>query len=343
MNQKKAFLSVITLIFVISSTKTISATTSASSLFEPNTSVSRLEYQQAAAYSHLNWSSIPNQPISIQILPVKNYSGIPLQLRAEKADYFNHGKIPQQAQELFADLTSASRYFNSKGATPDYHFQLTIEKYQLPFDYAPDDIWWEELNANVDRWFATANNANLKLSLRVTSANKYIANWTQSIETTLSYCDLNQQSQPLTSVQNQQQTLAQYVQTTSGQAFIAASNYLILQAILYINQKPSLARVIRKEQNEIFIQSDSSSFVLGEKLALYHQRQGRGQSALPAGLVQIIKTYQNQAIAYPVNLRLDQIKAGDWVEVGETYPYLPPKSIFKAKNQCAQVSVATAE
>ncbi len=339
MNKKKTLLSAITWIAICLSTNGLSAST----LFEPISLVSKLEYQQAAAFSHLNWLPVPGQPISIQVLPINNFSGIPLQLREEQVDYFNHGKIPQDVQWLFSDLVSASRYFRSEITNPDYRFQLSIEQYQLPFDYAPDDIWWKKLNANVDRWFATTRNARVKLSLRVTSATRRITPWTQSIETTLSYCDLNATSQPLTSKHNQNQTINQYVQTTPGQAFVAASNYLILQAVKFLNQKPEMARVIRNDQNEIFIESNGGAFVLGELLGLYYQQHARSLTALPAGQLQIIKTYENQAVAYPVNLRIDQIKAGDWVELSEIHPFVTPKSIFSAKNQCAQVSVAKAD
>lgn len=342
MNQNKIIGAMIIIIALSLSNKTLSATP----LFEPVQIVSKLEYQQAANFSHLDWPLVPGQPIAIQILPIKNFSGIPLQFRQEKADYFNHGKIPLESDLLFSNLVNASHYFTAEATSnkpADYRFQLTIEQYQLPFDYAPDDIWWKEQNANVDRWFANARNAKVKLSLRVSSASKHIADWSQSIETTLSNCDLNQHTQSLTSALNQNQTVRQYLQTTPGQAFLAASNYLILQAVQYINQKPALARVIRNDQNELLIKSNGGYFVTGELLGLYHQQQTETLSALPAGQVQIVKSFENQAIAYPVNLRIDQIKAGDWVEMGETYPFVIPKSIFSAQNHCARVSVAKAE
>lgn len=339
MNKHKTAQWVIALISIPLSTMGLTAT----SLFEPVNIVSKLKYQQAANFGHLNWQILPGQPTPIKVLPVKNFSGVPLQIREENADYFDHGKIPQQVQWLFSDLVDASRYFKSEGAMSDYQFQLIIEQYQLPFDYAPDDIWWKELNANVDRWFANARNAKIKLSLTVSSANKHITSWTQSIETTLSNCDLNSNTQPLTSALNQDQTIRQYLQTTPGQAFVAASNYLILQALQHVNKKPAMARVVRNDQNEIIIKSDVGSFAIGELLGFYYQQQTKSLSALPAGHLQVIKSFENQAVAYPVNLRIDQIKAGDWVEMGEIHPYITPKSIFSAKNNCAPVSVAKAE
>lgn len=317
----------------------------ASSLNEAISSVSELRYQSAAAYSHLKWQQLPQSPISVELRPIQNYSGIPLEQRDENSDYFNHGKIPQAINPLFSDLLNASRYFDSNmtylgGSHSDYRLQLSIDSYQLPFKYEPDDIWWKELNADLDRWFASPKNARIKLSLSITSGSKHISNWMRSIEMTMDPCDLNSTPQPLTSAQNDNQTIRHYVQTTPGQAFVAASNYLILQAIDYINQKQGFARVVKKEQNEIFLKSNDSSFVLGETLGLYYQRDGQVQSILPVGRVQIIKTYNHQAVAYPVDIRADQIKAGDWVEVSERHAYIKPKSVFEAKNQCAKVMVA---
>jgi len=315
--------------------------TTASSLFKDEFVLSHLEYQTAANYTHLKWLPQPQSTIKIHLLPIQNHSGIPIQKRDEKADYYYHGKIPQDTQLLFSDLINTSRYFQSAllSTAPDYQFQLTIKQYRLPFDYAPDDIWWKELNADVDRWFVSPKNANVKLSLKIFSGGRHISTWRRSIETTLSVCDLNQKIQPLTSKQNANKVINEYVKTTLGQAFIASSNYLILQAIHHISQQPQIAKVISNEHNEIFIISNESSFMLGEKLALYYHPNDHIQSALPAGEIEIIKTYKNQAVAYPIDLRVDQIKPGDWVEMGRAYPYQPPKFNFVGKNNCAPVKI----
>lgn len=320
----------------------------AADLFEIESSPSRLEYRAAANYTYLKWLPQRQSSVNINLLPIQNYSGIPTQERDEKSDYYYHGKIPQDTQNLFADLISASRYFNPvesntkarKTTAYDYQFQLTIERYQLPFDYAPNDVWWKELNADVDRWFVSPKNANIKLSLKVNSGKKYISSWSQSIETTLSNCDLNLQTQPLTAKENSNNVITEYAQTTLGQAFISASNYLILQAIHHISQQRRLAKVITNEHNELFIKSEDSTFKIGEKLELYYNSNDGIQSALPAGEIEVIKTYKNQAVAYPVDLRTDQIKPGDWIEVSEIHPYQSPKFSFTEKNNCAQVTIA---
>ncbi len=295
-------------------------------------------------YSHLAWQSSSLQAINIQVLPIKNLSGIPIERREETADYFSHGKIPQQILTIFSDLVSASRYLQvpyqyanqkpSPSAVPDYYFQLTIDNYQLPFEYAADDSWWKKMHDDVDRWLIKPESSIIKLSLTISSGKKWISPWHQSIETRVSDCDLNLQIQPLTSNINQDKTVREYLKTTSGQSFVAASNYLILQAIQKINQRQAMAKVISKFENEIFIVAEKGQFTLGEKLDIYYQPTIKHQSLLPAGKIEIIKTYKNQAVAYPVNMRSDQIKVGDWIELNEKRIYSKPKSVFKAKNNC---------
>jgi len=316
--------------------------------FEVPSLPSQLEYRPAANYTNLKWRPQLESVILIKTLPILNFSGIPIQKRNEQSDYYSHGKIPQEIQTLFSDLVSTSRYFYSIEPTgikdsrlvADYQFQLVVENYQLPFDYAPDDIWWKELNADVDRWFVKPRNANIKLSLKIMSGARYLSTWSQSIEVTLSECDLNRHTQPLTSKQNTNKTINEYVKTTLGQAFIAASNYLILQAIHHVNQEHRIAKVIRNDHNELFIVSENGSFLAGEKLEIYYDPDGGTQSTLPAGKIEIIKTYKNQAVAYPVDIRIDQIKSGDWIKMSQVYPYQNPRFSFNEKNSCAQVKVA---
>lgn len=322
----------------------------ANSMFEPIRTVSKLEYQNAAAYTHLDWQPNPDSPIKIKLLPIRNFSGIKIEHRKEKADYYYHGNIPQAITPLLHGLINASRYFETTENGSDYVFQLTIEKYKLPHIHAPDDLWWKKLKDDVDRWLIKPHSATVKLTLKITGGKRNISNRTQSIEARLSNCDINSRTQNLpdnlnTIVQQKDFKSINYVikefsKTSPGQAFIAANNYLILQAITYINQNKSLAQVIETKQNQILIQAENSTFSIGEKLDVYYKSEQEQLSALPAGQVEIIKTFRNRAVAYPVNLRLDQIKQGDWIEVGQSYPYLRPNSIFSGNQQCANVLTA---
>lgn len=307
--------------------------------FEANSRISKLEYQIASMFTHLKWSQAHSKPVKIKILPIKNFSGIPMELRKEKSDYFNHGKIPLSANQLFSDLVNASRYLSSTDANSDYQLQLSINRYQLPHDYAPDDLWWKELQDDVDRWLVTPNHSHVSLTLEVISHQHVTTTWSHTIGISLSNCDINSQSQPLITLNNDP-TIRGFVETAPGQAFIAASNFLILQSIYHISRKDGFARVASKSENELLLLSDNQSFSPGEELALFQNNRYPTPSSLPIGRVQIIKTYQNQAVAYPINLRADQIKPGDWVEMKSSIPYPEPKSIFIPKNTCAQVSVA---
>ena len=318
----------------------------AGSSYQLGSMPSVLKHQQAANFTNMHWLEQPQSTINIQLLPLKNFSGIPMQKRFEKPDYYYHGKIPSDIQNLFFDLVIASRYFNPvslesirKNSTFDYQFQLIIERYQLPFEYAPDDILWKELKADVDRWHVEPKNATVKLSLKISSGQRHLSPWFQSITMTLSDCDLNRQPQPLTENESANNIIREYVKTSPGQTFIAASNYLILQAIQHISQQQRMAQVISNEHNELFIKSKDSHFKIGEQLALYYKPTGETQSALPVGNIEIIKTYQTQAVAFPIDIRVDQIKPGDWVEISETHPYQPPKFSFEKKNSCTNIAM----
>jgi len=318
----------------------LSSLSSASSQLGLDDSTTKLEYQAASLYSYLSWYAFKGNRVAIKIMPIANYSGIPFEQREENATYYEHGKIPLAVNALFADLVQSSRILNVDKLDSDFKFLLTINQYQLPFDYAPDDIWWKELNDDVDRWMVAAKKTKVSLTLKIVGDNRQIQPWSRSIETTLAQCDVNSLSQPLTATNNQNQVLLEYGRSTPGQAFIAASNFLILQAIHHLNNQHGQAQVVHKSENELLLRAKNDSFVIGEKLGLYHQNQYSSQSLLPAGQVQIIKTFQNQAVAYPVNLRIDQIREGDWVELSTHYPITLPKPKFVSKNQCAQVIVA---
>jgi len=319
---------------------------SAEDSYQMEVTPSQFKHQQAANFTNMHWLEQPQSAINIQLLPLKNFSGIPMQKRIEKSDYYYHGKIPLDIQSLFSDLVIASRYFNPvnlesirESSIFDYQFQLIIERYQLPFEYAPDDILWKELKADVDRWHVEPKSASVKLSLKITSGQRHLSPWFQSITMTLSDCDLNQQPQALTYKENANNIIREYAKTSPGQTFIAASNYLILQAIQHISQQHRMAKVISNNHNELFIKSKDSSFKIGEQLALYYKSTGETQSALPVGNIEIIKTYKTQAVAYPIDIRVDQIKPGDWVQISETHPYQAPEFSFEKKNSCSQIAM----
>ena len=105
-----------------------------------------LQYQQAANYTHLKWQNQIRPKVNLTLLPIKNYSGIPMEFRQESADYFYHGKLPGVLNDIVADAFRASRYFAINQDRADYRIELILDEYQLPFTYAPDDTWWQKLH-----------------------------------------------------------------------------------------------------------------------------------------------------------------------------------------------------
>ncbi len=306
--------------------------------------VSWLKYQEAAIYTSLEWQTDKASPIQIKLRPTLNYSGIPMEDRKEKADYFNHGKIPLRVNDLFADLLNSSRYFwsieDNQAIPAEFEFQLVIDEYQLPFHYSADDVWWKEMNANVDRWMITPQPATLKLTLNVFDPFNQKRLLNKSIRITLAQCDLNAHIQPLTWQNNQSAILNEYIRTTPGQSFIAASNFLILEAIHLIDPQQKRARVVGKFENEIFVKAENSQFKVGQTLSAFQRTHYNHPTQLPIGKIQIVKAFKNQAVAYPINFRSDQIIIGDWLDVENADPFKPPKINYLAKNQCSQTPVA---
>ena len=295
---------------------------------------SALENQQAADFTHIKWPSNNKSSVKILLHPIVNRSGIPLTNDKEKSENFNHSKIPLSIAPLFNGMINSSQYFTSSEQQSDYQLELTIDKYQLPYDYSPDDNWWQRLTGKFDRLFSSAENARVSLSLRISSNKKYIPTWQSNISVSISQCELNKSPQNLAYDKEQQAELGNYLRSAMGQSFVAAGNFLILQAIHYVNNNGAMARVDKVNQNDLLIVAKNNSFDVGEKLALYHNNSYSNQTRLPVGSVQVIKTFENQALAYPVNLSIGSIMEGDWVKVNNTETYPTPGSLFDPVTQC---------
>ncbi|MCW8997757.1 MAG: hypothetical protein OQK04_03495, partial [Kangiellaceae bacterium] len=200
------------------------------------------EYSEAAKYTHLKWSERMNK-YSVGLLPVLNYSGIPIEARDESTDYYDHGKLPVEINHLFRDTLTTSRQFNLNQRKPDYWLQLTIEEYHQPFPFAANDKWWQTARDTVDRAFTSAKPATVKLSLKVTAGERPFRQWKDAASMTISNCDLNTTPQALSSINNQNQILKDYLSTTPGQAFLSASNFLIIQTVKRLAEEVDYAHV----------------------------------------------------------------------------------------------------
>ena len=301
----------------------------------------QLEHQQAASFTHLNWVEVNAEKISLNLKPIINYSGIPIEEREEDADYFNHGKLPKIVDNIIQSAFITSRRFTLTENKADYQIELMLDNYQLPFSYSADDSWTSSVNQQVKRWMKTPAAASVKLSIKLTSGNKTITPWIDSVEMKISVCDLNQITQPQTWANNEDKISRAYLTTTPGQSFLAATNFLVLKAIQRLNQQPLLGNVTRKLGNEIYIASQSAKFTQVKVLNLFYKNDKNEKPNISAGQIKIIKTMQNSAMAYPVNLRGDHIKVGDWVEISHNVNFDKPQSNYIPVNQCAQVTVAT--
>ena len=298
------------------------------------------EYQQASKYTHLKWQNSLRPPITLALAPVKNYSGIPMENRDESAEYFYHGKLPTVLNRIYADTFKASRFFEPVVDKADYKVEMILDEYKLPFQYSPDDTWWQKLHDQADRWLQVPATTHVKLTLKVTSGQKKIKPWMDSVVMVLSNCDLNASPQPATFANNRDKITTEYLSTTPGQTFLAATNFLVLQTIQRLNQEALNGRVEKVSGNHIYLTSHTANFVQGDLIDLYFNELDKGKSALSSGQLKIIQSNQDSAIAYPVSLRADHIKINDWVEIKKTVPYSRPEAYFEAANQCAPVMTA---
>ncbi len=331
----------ITLLIAVSSAT--SQLSSAANLSKVSLLKSKIEYQNAAQFSALKWPNTLQAPVAVSLVPLKNYSGIPTDATEVKAEYYEHGKLPKTVHLLFGDLVDSTRLLESSQSNYDVELQLIVNQYSHPFKYAPDDHWYRTLQDQVDRWGVTKRNAIVSLTLKMTSKNHRFKPWVSSVESTLSHCDLNAMTHSLMPSNHGDDALIAFSQSSMGQAFISASNYLLLQAVSHLNNQRQRAQVVSKSHNELLLTSTQSQFVTGEQYQLIFKDAYSNPRTGSAGSVQVVKTMGNQAIAYPIDLRPDHIKIGDWVELEKPKAVTRPNSIFIAKNKCATVGVAQYE
>lgn len=302
----------------------------------------KFEYAEAAKYTHLKWSERINK-YSVGLLPIQNYSGVPIEERDESPDYYDHGKLPIEINHLFYDLLATSRQFNIDQIKPDYWLQFSIEEYHLPFPYAANDKWWKTSRDTVDRAFISAKPATVKLSLKVIAGDRPFKQWRDAAMMTISSCDLNVTPQTLSSVNNQNQTLKDYLTTTPGQAILSASNFLIMHATKRLAEEGDYAYVEKIVGDEIHLWRENSHFKVGETLQVYYSDQSPDSSPFSKKQIKVIKAAPGFAIAYPVSIRADHLKVGDFVKTNSRPRFESPGFRFTSTGQCAEVIVAQAD
>lgn len=290
-----------------------------------------LEYQQAADFTHLKWSETMTPSISIGLFPIINYSGQPINIPGGDSDDYYNGQLGSMMNSIFQDAFLASRYFVPVTHSPDYRLQLILDEYQLPYKVLPKNKTLEDY---MKRNAPSSPESHIKLTAKLFSGQKKMPTWMKTIEVNFSRCELNTQPQPQTWQNNNNTLVKEYLLTSSGQAFLAATNYILLKAIQRINQKPLLAQIARKFGNDIHLSGHSNAFTRGEKLEVFRQHESQGKSVESLGKIQIIKAKHNHALAYPISLRADHLLPGDWVELNRKLTLGKPDSAFIAQNSC---------
>lgn len=304
--------------------------------------LNKISYQNAASYTHILWNNTNTDPIRINLLPIQNFSGIPIENRSENTEYFNHGNIPIEINILSSSLIQSSYQFELKRKVlGDYQFQFVIEQYKHPHPYAPDNNIWQEYKDEVDRWLDTKKSSKVKLTLKIKSANKPSSPWSKSVVAQLTQCDVNLSPQPLLPFINDNKNLAQYISATPAQAFIAANNYLIIESLRYLRNKNEFATIEKINGGEFFIKSVATPFIKGDNLSIHQENNGK-ISNFPIGLVEVVKTFDNQATAFPLNFKPSQVRVGDRVALLNNSQFKKPDYFLESINTCGMVKVIDA-
>ncbi len=301
---------------------------------QKNSTETQLRSNDAASFTHLDWNHFMLQPVTVLLTPSINRSAIPFENKDDAADDFEHGTIPQSVDSLLASLINSSGYLATGDDSSDFLIQLEIKHYQSPHAYDVDTSWWQELIGGAKRMVVSGGDTKISIALELQSNRKYIRSWKKEIKVVFAECELNENPQPLINNTSNNKLLSNYLHSSTGQAFVAASNYLLLQAIHFINSNGSFANVEKITENQLLLVSENDSFSIGEKLPIYYTNTNLKPSRLPVGRVQIIKTFDNQALAYPINISAKAIKIGDWVRMGQIREYPIPQSKFIPVNNC---------
>lgn len=275
---------------------------------------------QAYLYTHLEWPESLLPPVKLEILPIKNYSGVPIETEQESKAIFQFGLIPRLVDSLLEDAVLATRRLQPVETNSDYRLALSIDQYQ------PDHHWQFETPSNQSHPNLKQSAHRVKLSLNLTGNKKAIKPWSETIDMPMANCDLNRFPQPLTEKHNRNSALKDYLHSYEGQNFLAAVNYLLVKVMDRLSQKPLLAEVEKKVGDEIYLKSHAASFTVGECLDVFANNPGKGKELLSLGQVKVVSSFHDRAIAYPLNLRGDHITEGDWVELSQNH-FIPPRAI----------------
>lgn len=87
----------------------------------------QLEHQQAANYTHLRWSTIDTDKLSINIKPIKNFSGLAIAQKNTAANYHHFAKLPDGLNQLNQQVFLASNFFKIDFDNPSYIVELSLD------------------------------------------------------------------------------------------------------------------------------------------------------------------------------------------------------------------------
>ncbi len=292
-------------------------------LAAPDATVSRkpphLSGDQARLYSHLHWQGQYGSGISVKLLPGVNATG--------KDTYSVHGlsgkdhntevrTLPDNMDDIFFELTRNSRFLNPVEQQADYLMQFHVRRFDSLYHPGDRNHLANLGFAHLDRAWSQLHGDNKPATISLTLVlydNNYIPLLEVPVVSELMPCERS--GNPMVfSALTDQQFLNGFATTTTGQAFIAAINRALEETTHYFAQRPITGRVVRVDNNDIYINLGSSLLQKNQTLNLLYTDK-EGLPPYSVSRLEVEETWDEIALVHALDIHSANVQPGDTVKL----------------------------
>ncbi len=292
-------------------------------LATPEATVSRkpphLSGDQTRLYSHIHWQGQYGSGIRVKLLPGVNATG--------KESYSVHGlsgkdhntevrTLPDNFDEIFFELTRNSRFLNPVKHQADFLMQFHIRRFDSLYNPGDRNHLANLGFAHLDRAWSQLHGDNKPATISLTLVlydNNYIPLLEVPVVSQMMPCERS--GNPMVfSALSDQQFLNGFATTTTGQAFIAAINRALEETTHYFAQRPITGRVLRVENNDVYINLGSSLLRKNETLELLYTDK-EGIPPYSVSRLEVEETWDDLALVHALDIHTANVQAGDTVKL----------------------------
>ncbi|WP_144391491.1 hypothetical protein [Pleionea sediminis] len=271
-------------------------------------------------YSHIHWQNSPGPGIPIRLLPSVNATGkasYSTQNLSGKSHNSEVRTIPDALDSLIYQLVKNTHFLNPTIATEPTQYSLQFHLRQFDTLYAPGDRN-HLLNlgfAHIDRAWSQLNGDN-KPSVVKLIAVIYDEDFIPVLEVPISAkllpCQRSGNVMTFSPV-TPQQFLNGFATTTTGQAFIAAVNRALQEVASHFGDLPIVGKVVKVEQNDIYINIGEGVVYPNEELDLIYQSDNSFNYVV--GRLAVEETWPNMSLVHSLDVPSSNVLAGDSIEL----------------------------